>query len=134
MGKDTFYFHKGIIQVAGRYQDLLLGVKERVSIKDRQKVGAYGMANPGGSIDTYNALAVRQGNFKLGINENVTVAKEKDYVLILRDKIFLPLNLNSIGKAFPAKKATLEAYAAANRINLKKEEDIHKLLAYCVEN
>ena len=134
MGKDSFYFHKGIVQVVGRYQDVLLGVKEKLSIKDRQKVGAYGMANPGGSIDTYSTVTVRQGTFKLGINENVTLAREKDYVLILKDKIFMPLNMNSIGKAFPEKKATLEVYAAENRLNLKKEEDIRKLLAHCAQN
>ena len=92
------------------------------------------MANPGGSIDTYNTISIRQGTFKLGTNENVTLAREKDFVLIIRDRIFMPLNLNSIGKAFPEKKATLETYASENRINLKKEADIHKLLAYCAEN
>jgi hypothetical protein len=134
MGSDSFYFYKGIVEVAGRYQDVRLGVKDKLSVKDRQKVGAYGMANPGGSIDTYTTVTVRQGTFKLGLNENVTLAKERDFVLIVRDKLFMPLNMNSIGKAFPAKKPMLESYASANRINLKKEEDIRKLLAYCAGN
>jgi len=133
IGKDTFYFNKGIIQVTGTYNDVRLGVKDKLVIKDSRKIGAYGMENPGGSIDTYNTVRVNQGTYQIGTNANLVYGKERDYYLILKEKQFLPLNWSNLAKAFPSKKDKLADFASEHSINLNKEEDIRKLLAFCGE-
>jgi hypothetical protein len=133
IGEDTFYFNKGIVESIGRYDDVQLAVKERLVLKDVQKIGAYGMTNPGGAVDSYNSIRVSQGTYKLGMNQNLVFGKDRDYLLIVKDKLFLPLNRNSIEKAFPAKRNKVENFITENKINLRKEEDIRKLLAFCSE-
>jgi hypothetical protein len=133
IGQDTFYYNKGIVQSIGRYQDVQLAVKERLVLKDVQKIGAYGMTNPGGSVDSYNAIRIGQGTYKLAMNQNLVFKKDRDYLLVIKNKLFLPLNRHSIEKAFPAKRNTLDNFITKNKINLQKEEDIRKLLAFCAD-
>lgn len=131
IGKDTFYYDKGMVQVIAYYPPAKLAVRDKLKIMDHQKIGAFGMATSTGSIDSYTYLSVNRGRYQLSVNENLVLAKERSYYLTNKENRFIPLTINNLQKVFPNKKSQIKAFVQDERLNLSREEDIFKLLAFC---
>src|SRR5687768_2602777 len=107
IGADTFFYNsKGYIEQIADYTVTKLLLKERIKSFE-EKIGAFGIPSTTTNIDTKKSLIADQ-NYKLRINANVTLSKEKHYYFSDRDFNILPVNKKNLLKVFTKEKEKIE--------------------------
>ena len=76
---DVFYYDNGYVKLIKDTNGIKLGGKQTLLVAGKDKIGAYGMANPTSAIDSYGTLIDTKGIYKLVSREDITLAKKTQY-------------------------------------------------------
>jgi len=131
LDSSMFYYDKGYVQVITDYDSVKLLVLRRVTY-ETVKIGAMGTRSHATSIQGFTNLTTNAGSKQLILNEDLDFKKETIHYLELYNGDKFVANKNGFIKMFESK-PHLADYIKQQKINFKKEEDIKKLLAYCVQ-
>jgi hypothetical protein len=130
IGKDSFLYKKGIIELAHGLQPLKLGRHQKISVAAKEKIGAYGESSGTTSITSFGSFYANDQVFQLRLNENLVLEKEVSWYFIRNDLlVFLPANRNNLLKLVENKN-DVRNYLAQYQVNFKKEADLLRLLQY----
>ena len=134
LDSNVFYYEKGYFYIVKDNGDVKLVMQEKLSFEN-VKVGAYGLPARAASIETYGGAATRFNTFnQLILNEDVVIKKETQYLLTYKKFRSTKANISGFFTAFPDIKKELQGFAETNNINFKKEEDLKKLMQFCIEH
>ena len=130
---DVFYYQKGYLEVVADYNDVKLVSKQTNSFQYVRR-GASNLPNPTVQILSYSKVpSLLFVDNKLLVTEDVLVLKEQTYFLTY--KKFKQTIADNAGflKAFPDKKNEIRDFIDTNKIDLRSEAGIKKLLQFCVQ-
>lgn len=133
VGDHSFFYNKGFLELIEDYHPVKLAIKQRIRVVNREQVGAYGQASGASSVMSYNNMTEGVQTLDLKLNENLTLAKEASYYIIDKKNRSYVASKKGIQKVFPKQKSEIEKYLKENRVDFGKEEDMKKLIAYCIE-
>ncbi len=81
------------------------------------------------TIDTKNTLIADQ-NYKLRVNGNLILSKEKHYYFSDSDFNILPVNNKNLMKVFAKQKGKIENYIKSNNTDLNNENNLKNFFTY----
>ena len=129
IGADTFFHNSmGYIEQVADYTVTKLLLKEKIKSSE-EKIGAFGIPSLTQTIDTKNTLIADQ-NYKLRVNENLTLSKETHYYFSDADFNVLPVNKKNLLKVFAKQKGKIENYLNSNNTDFNNGNDLKKLFRY----
>ncbi|MBA2561770.1 MAG: hypothetical protein H0V14_02450 [Chitinophagaceae bacterium] len=129
IGADTFFHNnKGYIEQVADYTFTKLLLKEKLQSSE-EKIGAFGIPSSTQTIDTKNTLIADQ-NYKLRVNGNLILSKEKHYYFSDSDFNILPVNNKNLMKVFAKQKGKIENYIKSNNTDLNNENDLKNFFTY----
>ncbi len=127
VNNDTFYYDKGYLESLISIGNIKLAVKQKIILKDKYKIGAFGTASP--TVRTENEKTYMGDNrYNLTIAEDLIFEKEKEYYLNVRFRDFVVLSRKNLIKLFPKQKDNIENFLKENKIKLDNENDLKKLM------
>lgn len=130
---DTFYFDNGYLEVLFSDGSCKLAIKDYVKIVDTKKQAAYGMTSSTGSITSYSSISSSPGSFyKLVVNDDLVVRKEKEYYLYTPENGFLIFRKSNLMQSFPGKEEVIKQYLKQNKVDFGKESDLMDLMKFLV--
>src|SRR5687767_2406958 len=129
IGTDTFFHNsKGYIEQIADYTFTKLLLKEKITSSE-EKIGAFGIPSSTQNIDAKKTLIADQ-NYKLKVNENLILSKEKHYYFNDVDFNILPVNKKNLLKVFAKEKGKIENYLGSNNTDFNNEQDLKKFFTY----
>lgn len=128
IGKDSFYYDKGYLQLT--YSDPLvkLAKKQRVKIIGREKIGAYGQSGATSAIDNYDHINTRTGLQKLTVRQDIILGWEDLLYIGDENKQFAIANKKNVLDMLPQYRDIIKDYLKANDVNFKREADMIRLI------
>ena len=127
---DVFYYADGYVKLIKDTNGIKLAVKQMLRVSGKEKIGAYGMANPTSAIDSYGKLIHHTGVYNLVPREDVALAKKTDYYFGDRYNRFVWATRKNLLQQFSKQSRTLNDYLKNNNIDLNSLEDLEKLLRF----
>jgi hypothetical protein len=128
---DTFYFDNGYLEVLFSNGSCKLALKDYVKIVDTKKQAAYGMTSSTGSITSYSSISSSPGSFyKLVVNDDLVVRKEKEYYLYTPENGFLLFKKSNLMQSFPGKEDEIKQYLKQNKVDFGRESDLMDLMKF----
>lgn len=127
---DVFYFDDGYVKLIKDTNGIKLAVKETLIVSGKDKIGAYGMANPTSAIDSYGKLIDQTGIYHLVPREDIMLAKKIQYYFGDRFNQFVWATRKNLVQQFSRQSRTLNAYLKENNIDLDNRDDLVKLLRF----
>lgn len=127
---DTFYYDKEYLQQLKSNNFFKLAAGEKIRVLDRQRIGGFGQPTSTGSINIYDRYANSHLLFKLTLQENLLLLKEKKFFLADTSNRFIPLNKKSVFKLFPYHEYQISTYLEERRVNFNKQEDVVRLAEF----
>lgn len=127
----VYYYDKGYVRQLLKAGDNTLAVKERLSMGDRRKSGAYGTTSGTSAIDNYTNIYRDGRAFQLELKEDVLFKKE--YTLFIGDAYghFVPADKKGFYDVFAEKRGIISDYIKGEKINFNNPDDVKKLFLYC---
>jgi len=130
---DVFFYQKGYLQVVADYNDVKLVSKQTNSFQYIKK-GASDLPNPTVQILSYSKVpSLLFVDNKLLVTEDILVLKEQTYFITYKKFKQTIADNSGFLKAFPDKKNEIRNFIDANKIDLRSEAGIKKLLQFCVQ-
>jgi hypothetical protein len=127
INSDTFYYDNGYLESIKSIGSLKLAVKQKIILKDKYKIGAFGTASP--TVRTENEKTYMGDNrYNLTIAEDLIFEKKKEYYLDVRFRDFVVVTKKNLIKLFPKQKDNIESFLKDNNIKLDNENDLKKLM------
>jgi hypothetical protein len=124
-----FYYDGVYLQEIANFSTGKLAKRELIKIADRKKIGAMGIANSTGSIESRDV--VRDGNiYKLGVNEELVLSRHTQYYFGDRNNRFLPANKKNLIKLFPKQKKEIENFLEQHETDFQVEEHLKNLAGF----
>jgi hypothetical protein len=130
IGKDTFFYDQGYIKLVSSTPNVKLGIKQMLRIRDRKKMGAYGMTSSTEAIDSYSSYYDGSKNYDMVVLQELILVKEvQDYI---GDKYnhFVLANKKNVIKLFPKQHKALVSYLEGNTVVFNNKEDLEKLVQF----
>lgn len=130
----VYYYEKGYLRQVLKTDKYTLVVRERLTLGDRRKSGAYGSTSGTSAIDNYSNIYRDGRAFQLESKEDVFFKKE--YALFLGDTYdrFVQADKKGFYDLFAGKRNDINNFIKAEKINFNKAEDVKKLFLYCTGN
>ena len=130
INSDLFYYDEGFVKLIQDINGIKLASKQTLRLAGKDKIGAYGMANPTSAIDSYGTLIDQRGTFNLVPREDITLAKKTVYYFGDKYNRFVWAIRKNLLKHFPKHSGSLSAYLKDNDVNLNSTGDLEKLLQF----
>ncbi|MDB5248205.1 MAG: hypothetical protein JWQ40_2599 [Segetibacter sp.] len=130
VGKDSFFYSKGFIQLVTANDAVKLGVIEKLTLADKKKIGAYNQPTTRSSTRSYSSVSINNQRSLLSMSEEMVFTKERKYYLGDRFSKFLELNKKNLYKMFSANYTEIESYLKENAIDFNKKDDVIKLSSF----
>ena len=130
INNDVFYFDNGYVKLIKDTNGIKLAAKQTLKLSGKDKIGAYGMANPTSAIDSYGQLFDQRGIYKLVHREDITLKKKTQYYFGDKYNRFVWATRKNLLQQFSKQSGTLNAYLKNNNVNLNSREDLEKLLQF----
>jgi hypothetical protein len=131
VNNDTFYYDEGYLESIKSIGSVKLAVKQKIILKDKYKIGAFGTASP--TVRTENEKTyMGDSRYNLTIAEDLIFEKKKEYYLDVRFRDFVLVTKKNLIKLFPKQKDNIEIYLKENNIKLDNENDLKKLMQILV--
>jgi hypothetical protein len=129
VAQDTFFYDKGYIEVisGGRVR---VGLKQYIVLKDVVRKNAFGVANRGASVDTYDGMPAGNNFYDLIPNEDIILQKTQEYYLGTPSSGFVQFRKKTVLQFFPQKADEIQSYLKANKVNFSSREDLLRLADY----
>jgi hypothetical protein len=127
---DVFYYDNGYVKLIKDSNGIKLASKQTLRVSGKDKIGAYGMANPTSAIDSYGTLIDQRGIYNLVPREDITLAKKTEYYFGDKYNQFVWATRKNLLQQFSKQSKTLNAYLKDNNIDLNNSVDLEKLLQF----
>ena len=127
---DTFYYSKVFVQLLHGNSEAKLGRIEAIKPVNFTKETAYEQTS---SVSSVNSASYFYGNSqvaKLSQTKDVVLHKETVYFIGDRFNSFLPVTRKNIFRLFNSQKTAIDNYIKDNKIELNRQEDLLKLIAF----
>ncbi|OJY81488.1 MAG: hypothetical protein BGP13_03515 [Sphingobacteriales bacterium 40-81] len=127
----TYYYYKGYLRQLMKMDKYTLAVKERITMGDRRKEGAYGISSGTSAIDNYSNIYRDGRAFRLQTKEDVFFKKE--YTFYLGDVYdhFILADKKGFYNFFSEKRRAIDNYIKVEKINFNNIDDVKKLFLFC---
>jgi hypothetical protein len=131
--KRTFVFHEKVFLEVLVNAPVSLFIQHRSELTSTGRPGAYGITSqsvgPTSSLSRYLGDDNKTYNLKLPEDYKVTPS---NYFYIRKDSILNRINSErQFLKLFPTREADIKAYINETKINIKRQEDLIRLVKYC---
>ncbi len=130
--KDSFFYDNVYLQFVDGNSSAKLAKHEKIRLADIKKGGAFGTATSGGGIETYTSLNTGTRTNSLTEKKEMIFLTKTSYYIGDNYYHFLPATKKNVLRMFGKKKG-IEDFLETNKINLNKEEDLKKLIAFLNE-
>lgn len=127
----VYYYDKGYVRQLLKAGENTLAVKERLSMGDRRKSGAYGSTSGSSAIDNYSNIYRDGRAFRLQSNEDILFKKEYTFFIGNAYDHFVPADKKGFHDVFAEKRGIINDYIRNEKINFNNPEDVKKLFLYC---
>ena len=127
---DVFYYDNGYVKLIRDTNGIKLAAKQTLLVSGKEKIGAYGLANPTSAIDSYGALIDPRGMYKLIPNEDVKLTKKTRYYFGDKYNRFVWATRKNLLREFSKESKLLNTYLKENNVDFNKREDLEKLLQF----
>ena len=127
---DVFYYDNGYVQLIKDTNGIKLASKQTLVMTGKEKIGAYGMANPTSAIDSYGTLIDPRGIYKLVPREDITLTKKTQYYFGDKYNHFIWATRKNLLREFSKVSKPLNAYLKENNTDFNNREDLEKLLQF----
>ncbi|MGB3780889.1 MAG: hypothetical protein WA960_21175 [Tunicatimonas sp.] len=125
VGEHSFYYHptEGYMEVEGKFSPVKLAVHRFVYVVQNKegRVIFHNLAD--NSHDPMSALGNDQ--------RKLTLLSGQKHFIVDKNHRFYPAQRSSLYRVFPQHKTAIRSYLKKYRIDLKREEDIIKVLQFC---
>jgi hypothetical protein len=131
---DTSYYlyDKTYIHVIVQIDSFRLGKKQLYLQSPYRTRSGYDAPTGAGSITTYSSLSSGFTNAKLQVKKDVQFEKEVLHVISDKFNHFFKADKKSFLNIFSKKRNEIENYMNENKINYLRQDDLEKLLMFCV--
>lgn len=132
MGKDTFYYDTEstyILKLVDEVGGKQLLVKEKYALSDVKNIGAMGMESNTISPTSTTNTDFRNNQNKLKQNESL-VYSAKAYYYLGDQNEYMPATKANFLKMYSKHADALKNYMKENKLDLKTEQEIKKLMQY----
>lgn len=134
IGQDSFFFDKEYLQLLTGNSSVKLAFNEKIKLADKQKIGAFNLPSSGGTIQSYGEVVNgSQINKKLIVKEDIILNRERKYYLGDNTNHFVLMNKKNLLKMFPNGQNAIEKFLKEKSIQLSKQDDLVKLIAFLQE-
>lgn len=130
IGKDIFIYNPICMREMKRDGKVKLFKREMVRIADKQKIGAFGIPNTSGSIESIDRVDTRLTYNKLDINESLLLTKVSSFYLKYDKNQVVPASKKNFLNLFPKHENSIKEYIKTQNIDFGKEDDLVKLTGY----
>jgi hypothetical protein len=129
IGESVFYMEPVCIEKIAGNDRIMLGKNERAKQTDKQKVGALGIPNNAGTIDSYDRSYSRNNHF-IDINEELLIRKTTTYYVTDREGNFVPASKKNILGIFPKSQKDINRFIQEKATDFSVEADLIELTEY----
>lgn len=129
IGDAKFYTDPvAMMRVAGN-EKFVLARNEKIKVADKQKVGAFGIPNSAGTIDSYDRTYSRN-NDRIDIDEELLLRKTSAYFIGSAERGMNPATKKNILALFPESEEGIRKFMADNATDINKDADLLKLAEF----
>lgn len=126
----VYCFNKDYFEVIAGNSETGRLLKRQVFYEvEREKIGAYGVAAPNSSIQTFGAVGNTGPTFRnnLVANENLYLKLGVVYFIETKKGELVPCDKKNLLKVFSSKKGMINDYLDKNKVNFNNEDDVKGL-------
>ena len=127
---DVFYYNNGWVKLIKDMNGIKLAMKQTLRVSGKDKIGAYGVADPVSAISSYGTLLDQKGIFNLVPREDITLAKKTEYYFGDKYNRFVWATRKNLLQQFSKQSGPLKTYLKENNVNLENREHLEKLLQF----
>ncbi len=127
---NVFYYNKEFFEeIANHPETGRLLKKQLFSEMYREKVGAYDMASPTSSIQTYSSVSNKKPSIIEGliVKENLFLKVTEEYFVENKNNEMVPLTKKNLLKLYSSRKRAINDYLDKNPVNFNREDDLKRL-------
>ncbi len=129
IAQDTFYYDKGYIkQLSNRSK--VIGLKERIELKEIQNKDPYGTASAASSSDSYGSMPMDGNFYKLNANKDMVFHRTRRFYIAEPEGEFILLNRKSLLNSFQGKENMIKQFLKANNTKFNSVDDITELVDF----
>ena len=129
----VFYYDKDYLQQVFKVGSYKIAIRQQLTQLPGKVVGGYGTGNEQGGVQEYGAFKSGFGEQRLRAGKDMAFKKVSTYFIGNEFNRFLKADKKAFLGFFFQKKALIQQYLKDNNIDFTKEEDLKKLLLFCVE-
>ena len=118
INNDLFYYDDGYVKLIKDNNTIKLAAKQTLRVSGKNKIGAYNMASPASSIDSYNSLIIDNKNYNLTPKEDITLTKKTQYYFGDKYNHFVLATRKNLLRQFSKQSAALNLYLKENEHQL----------------
>jgi len=135
IGKDEFFYletekQPQFVQKIADGGKVKLLKNERIRIADTQKIGAMGISNTTGTIESMNRYDMKVRYNELDINENLLLSKTTSFYLETASRTLVPASKKNVFTLFPRHENAIKEYIKSKQITFDNADDLTALTQY----
>jgi hypothetical protein len=130
IGDDLFFYRPQCVQSINPESKVKLYRQATVRIADVRQVGALGVANTSGGVESLNQVYTWMNSYQLQANEKLLLSKETNFYIDGNDNELLPASKSSILRRHAKNAARIKNYIKSNKTNFNNEKDLLQLTQY----
>lgn len=132
IAQDTFYYDKGYIKQLSKWSKVI-GLKERIELKEIQNKDPYGTASAASSSDSYGSMPMDGNFYKLSANKDMVFQRTRQFYIAEPEGEFILLNRKSLFNSFQGKEDMIKQFLKANKTKFNSPDDMSKLIDFLIK-
>ncbi len=131
IGRNIFW------KIDGQYYHILtsdgnisLAMGKLLKLANEAKTGAYGASGENASITTVNMVTLSGKTFDVGTPTRYNFSYKESLYLVTSSFKLKQFNKKNLGDLYPKRRADIDEFIKANKLNLKLKEDALRLFNY----
>jgi hypothetical protein len=130
IGNDLFFYRPQCVQSINPGSKVKLYRQATVRIADVRQVGALGVANTSGGVESLNQVYTWMNSYQLQANEKLLLSKETNFYIDGNNNDLLPASKSNILRLHPKNAARIRNFIKSNKTNFNNEKDLLQLTEY----
>jgi hypothetical protein len=132
IAQDTFFYDKGYIKQWSKWSKVI-GLKERIELKEIQNKDPYGTASSASSSDSYGSMPMDGNFYKLSANKDMVFHRTRQFYIAEPEGEFILLNRKSLLDSFHGKEDKIKQFLKANKTKFNSADDMSKLIDFLLK-
>lgn len=130
ISKDTFFYDQGYIKLVNNIANVKVGVKRRLRVIGKQKLGAYGMASSTDATNSYSGITDGRKNYDLKVMEQLILERQVQYYFGYDNNHFVKPSKKSLINLSPKHEEDIKDYLKENHLVTDDETKMDKLIQF----